>query len=187
MRRLMLTAALLVGACASAPPSPLQAPPPMPARIESDPDGGVRITTSATGQPVGQSYAVPAEKMWPIAIDAYARVGLRIDGSDPGRRLVQTRAQALRRKLNGAALSTYFNCGSEMTGLIADNWRLVLDGQMSVGPASTADSSHVATRFTVVARPIEGASAGATACTSTGRLETAVAKAITEALAAQPR
>ncbi len=188
MRRLLLTAALLTTACASAPvpPSPLKTPAVGMAQvITNESDGGVRIITNASGQPIGRGFAVAPDKLWPLAIDAYARVGLRIDGSDPAQHMVQTRALQLRRKLNGTALSAYFDCGMEMTGPIADSWRLTLDGRMAVSPALTADSAHVTTMLTVVARPIEGNSATSTACSSTGRLETAVAKAISEALAAQ--
>ncbi len=183
MRRLLWTAALLSAACTPAPRTPLQAPPvALPQVITNEPDGGLRVITSATGQPIGRSYAVSPDKLWPIAIDAYARIGLRIDGSDPGRRMVQTRALQLRRRLNGAALSSYFDCGNEMTGPIADSWRLTLNGTMSVSPGLSADSSHVTTMLTVVARPFEGNSASSPACTSTGRLEMALANAISAAI-----
>ncbi len=186
MRRLLLTAALLTTACASAPPSPLQTPSAgLPQVITNEPDGGVRIFTNAAGQPIGRAFRVPPDKLWPIAIDAYARVGLRIDGSDPAQHIVQTRGLQIRRKLNGTALSAYFDCGMEMTGPIADSWRLTLDGKMAVSPGMTADSAHVTTMFTVVARPVEGNSATPTACSSNGRLEAAVAKAIGESLASQ--
>ncbi len=183
MRRLLLTAALLGAACTPAPRTPLQAPPvALPQLITNEPDGGMRIITSATGQPIGRSYVVATDKLWPIAIDAYARVGLRIDGSDPGRHMVQTRALPLLRKLNGVALSRYFDCGTEMTGPIADSWRLTLNGTMSVSPGLSPDSSHVTTILTVVARPFEGSSASSPACSSTGRLEMALANAIAAAI-----
>ena len=76
MRRLLLTVAVLAAGCASAPPNPLQAPPPTIAEVRSEPDGGFRITTNPTGQPLGRSYGVAPDRMWPVAIDAYARVGL---------------------------------------------------------------------------------------------------------------
>ncbi len=188
MRRLMSTAALLLAACASAPPSPLQAPPTaLPQVITNEPDGGVRIITSATGQPIGRAFAVSPVKMWPLASAAYARVGLRIDGSDPGQHMVQTRNFQVRRKLGGASLSAYFDCGYEMTGPIADTWRLTVDGHMAVSPTVSPDSSRVTTILKVVARPIEGNSATATPCSSNGRLEAQIASAISEALAAQKR
>ncbi len=186
MRRLLLTAALLGAACASAPPSPLQTPAAgLPQVITNEPDGGVRIITNAAGQPIGRAFRVAPDKVWPLAIDAYARVGLRIDGSDPAQRQVQTRAQQIRRKLGNVALSTYFDCGTEMTGPIADSWRLTLDGRMAVSPGATADVANVTTMLTVVARPVEGNSATSTVCSSNGRLEAAVANAIKDALATQ--
>ncbi len=188
MRRLISTATLLLAACASAPPSPLQAPPTaLPQVITNEPDGGVRIITSASGQPIGRAFAVSPAKMWPLAIDAYARVGLRIDRSDPNQHMVQTRNFQVRRKLNGVALSSYFNCGSEMTGLIADSWRLTLEGDLAVSPTVSPDSSQVTTILKVIARPIEGNSATATPCSSNGRLESEIASAIAEALAVQKR
>ncbi len=185
MRRLMLTAALLTTACASTGSTPLQAPPATRAEvITTERDGGVRIITNAAGQPIGRSFAVPPARMWPVAVDAYARVGLRIDGSDPAQHMVQTRSLQVRRKLNGVPLSTYFDCGSEMTGPRADSWRLTIDGRMAVSPTSP-DSSAVTTILTVVARPFEGNSATPTACSSTGRLESKLTDAVAEALTMQ--
>ena len=185
MRAALLAAPLLLAACASAPSSPLDDPAPRRAEIHTDADGRPQITTSGNAQPVGRSYAAPAETVWPAALEAWARVGLPIDGSDPTQHLVQTRSLTVRRKLNGIRLSTYFSCGSEMTGLIADSWRLTLQGRMAVVPGTTPGTSMVTTVLGASALPLEGTSAGPTPCASTGRLEALLTNTLMQLLAAR--
>ncbi|HEX9109323.1 MAG TPA: hypothetical protein VF832_18905, partial [Longimicrobiales bacterium] len=125
------------------------------------------------------------DSIWPAALDAWTRIGLPIDGSDAPRHIVQTRALALRRRLNGIQLSTYFSCGSEMTGPIANSWRLTLQGRLAVMPGTSPGSSTVTTVLSASALPLEGTSAGPTPCASTGRLEALLQKTLAQLLAAR--
>lgn len=184
MRRLLPTLVLIAAACAPAPQSPLQAPVQAPARI-NETGGGYEVRLNPSGQPVAETVNGSVAKVWPVAVDAYARAGLRIDGSDPAQHIVQTRGQIMRRVLNGRSLSNYFDCGTELSGNIADSWRIKVDAHMAVGPGANAESSQLATMLTVTATPVEGTSASLTQCSSKGLLEQTIATYLNEALAKQ--
>ncbi len=181
--RWLIASALACAACASAGQGSIQAPAQPPARIDPT-SGGYDIMLNNAGQPVGQLVAAPMDRVWPIAVAAYTAAGLRIDGSDATRHEVQTRGQVLRRELKGVSLSAYFDCGNEMSGSIADSWRIRIDGRMAVTLAA-ADSSQVTTLLEVSASPVEGTSAQVSRCSSRGRLEAHIARIIREALARQ--
>lgn len=174
---------LLCAACgATAGQGPLQSPTQLPARIEPS-AGGYDVTLSRSDQPLGQVFAAPVDRVWPLAVAAYTAAGLRIDGTDDARHLVQTRGQILRRQLAGRTLSTYFECGNELSGTIADTWRLTLSAHMGAGPGATPDSTRLQTMITVTASPVEGTSAQISPCSSKGRLEQEIAGTVRAALA----
>lgn len=185
--RWLFASALVCAACASAGQSSIQAPAQPPARIDAT-GGGYDVMLNNAGQPVGQRFAAPPDRVWPIAVAAFSAVGLRIDGTDARLHQVETRGQVLRRQLNGISLSVYFDCGNEMSGSIADSWRLRVDARMAVTPAASADSAQVMTLLSVNASPVEGTSTQLSQCSSRGRLEARIAQVIREALAhQQPR
>ncbi len=183
--RWTIASALLFAACASAAPEPIQLPGQPPARVDPN-GGGYDIMLDRADQPIGLRLAAPADRVWPLALAAYSALGLRVDGSDAAHYLAQTRGQLLRRQLNGIALSTYFDCGTELSGSIADSWRLKLDARMAVAAGTSPDSSALQTLLTVTATPVEGTSAQVTPCSSRGRLETKLAQLVRDALARQP-
>ncbi len=183
--RCTIASVLLLAACASASSSPIQAPAQLPARVDPN-ASGYDITLSRADEPVGLRLAAPPDRVWPLAVAAYGAVGLRIDGTDAARHVLQTRGQVLHRQLDGSALSSFFDCGSELSGSIADTWRLKLDASMAVVPGASPDSSNLQTLLVVTATPVEGTSAQITPCSSRGKLEARLAQRVREALARQP-
>ncbi len=181
--RWIASVVVFCAACGSAAGhGPLQAPTQAPARIEPTPSY-YDIQVSRSDHPVGQTYAAPADRVWPVALASYAAAGLRVDGSDATQRQVQTKGQVVRRRLNGIALSTYFDCGAELSGSIADTWRLKVDARMAVAPGGSRDSSIVQTLVSISASPVEGTSTELRGCASKGVLEAKIAQAIGQALA----
>jgi hypothetical protein len=180
MRRL-LPIALFLAACAPSAGSTLSPAPQAPARVEET-GSGYDIRLSHDNAPVGATFAVPVDRLWPIALQAYTSLGLRADATDAAGHQVQTRSMVVRRRLAGEPLSAYFDCGTELAGSIADFWRLRIDAAMAVTPV-TADSARVATMVRVTATPVEGTSTTVTECSSRGRLEGKLASAIRAALA----
>ena len=182
--RWSIASLLLCVACAPTTQGPIEAPTQMPARLDPN-AGGYDVVLNPSEQPLAQAFAAPLDRVWPLAVAAYTTAGLRVDGSDAARHEVQTRGQVMRVQLKGRALSTIFDCGTDIAGSIADSWRLKVDARLAVGPATTPDSSRVATMFTVNASPVEGTSARVTPCSSKGVLERDIARTIRQALARQ--
>ncbi len=182
--RWTVASALLCAACASAAPEAIQAPAQLPARVDPN-AAGYDVVLNRADQPIGLRFGAPADRVWPLALAAYAAVGLRVDGTDAAQHQVQTRGQVLRQRLNGIALSSYFDCGSELSGSIADSWRLKLDASMAVAPGASADSSSLQTLLVATASPIEGTSAQVSPCSSRGQLEMKIAQLVRDALARQ--
>ncbi len=181
--RWTMSALLFCAACGTAAgQGPLQGPAQMPARIDQS-AGGYDVVLSRSDQPLGQAFPAPPDRVGPLAVAAYAAAGLRIDGTDNARHLVETRGQALRRRLDGHSLSTYFDCGNELSGNIADTWRLTLNARMAVGPGATPDSARLQTMITVSATPVEGTSTQVSPCTSKGQLELQIAGIVRDSLA----
>jgi len=182
--RWSIASLLLCVACAPATQGPIEAPTQMPARLDPN-AGGYDVVLNPSEQPLAQAFAAPLDRVWPLAVAAYTTAGLRVDGSDAARHEVQTRGQVMRVQLKGRALSTIFDCGTDIAGSIADSWRLKVDARMAVGPATTPDSSRVAMMFSIAASPVEGTSAQVTPCSSKGALERDIAQTIRQALARQ--
>lgn len=175
MRRLIALAVVSLG-CAPAAKTPLEAPSQVPPRVQAT-TSGYDVLLNSNAQPVGGVVAAPVDKVWPAAVDAFTRVGLKIDESDAASHQVRGRV-TIRRQLNGKSLSSYFNCGSEMTGAIADTWRITVEARMGVGPGAKPETSIVQTMLEVTARPIEGTSTTVTPCSSNGQLETILANTV---------
>jgi hypothetical protein len=181
MRRLMPMLALLA-ACAPATTPPIETPAQPPPRVQAT-TSGYDVTLNSNSEAMGTNFDQPVDRIWPLAVEAFTRVGLHIDASDLAAHQVRGKI-TLRRQLNGRSLSNYFDCGNEMTGTIADIWRVSVDARMGVGPGSTSGTSVVATMLTVTATPVEGTSTTVTQCSSKGQLEAMITSTIRKLLAA---
>ena len=78
-------------------------------------------------------------------------------------------------------MSAYFECGSSMTGAVADQSRISVYIVTDILPK--AGKATVATTMRGVASPVNGASNTALHCSSSGRFEERMLKDITPALA----
>ena len=173
MTRWTYTAPLLA-VCLSAAPAAAQLITPMPGDVVRSPQA-IEIQMNRADTPVTAAFELPPARLWPLALLAYIRTGLRVSASDPARRRVDTKGQILWNQLRGHPLSDYFDCGRIFTGPIADRWRLRVDAQMAVLPREVADSSGVVLVLSARAEPTDGTASTTTPCTSLGRLETALA------------
>lgn len=180
MRRYVAALFLLAG-CAPAAQGPLQTPTGAPPRVEET-SSGYDIRLDPSGRPTSTSFDVAVDKLWPVAMQAYTKLGLKADRVDAVRHQVAGRL-VVRRQLNGRPLSEFVDCGHEISGSIADTWRLTIDSQMAVGPGTTAASSVLGSMLTVRATPVEGTSTTLTQCASRGALETLLAQNIRTLLA----
>jgi hypothetical protein len=101
---------------------------------------------------------------------AYADIGVEVKYYDPATREIGNLEFVRMRKMAGEPLTTFVNCGSTVTGLAADSYRITMLLVSTVKPEGS--SSRVETRFQSRAEdPAHGTSAGANGCQSLGTLE----------------
>lgn len=89
-------------------------------------------------------------------------------------------------RIGGKMLGDYFDCGSDMTGNIANHGELIISTVSQLKPAGDGQL-QVTTQVKAVGRPRGGTSTDYSPCRSTGRLEQRVGDLVAQALSsAQP-
>ena len=128
------------------------------------------------GRTTALEHTVPAkpELAWPALLEAYQEVGLTVNAIDERNRVVGVRGQRATRRLAGERLSSFFDCGSNMTGVIADSYHIDMD-VISVLTPSADGGTRIRTSTTASAMNPQGSSANAVPCGSNGTLETRIA------------
>lgn len=174
MRPLLLLTLLLASACATTASAPSGPPPP---------DRESRILTTGSGADVyiagdvrAQTviFAATPDRVWSELLAVYEEMEIPLTTVDRrAGRMGNGQFMALRR-LAGRPMTSYVNCGSNITGAIAATNRIQMSVTSELAPVG-GDSTRVQTWITAVAHSIEGASRNAMACNSTGALERQVA------------
>jgi hypothetical protein len=101
---------------------------------------------------------------------AYAAIGVEVKYYDPAAREIGNLEFVRIRRMAGEPLTTFVNCGSTVTGLAADSYRITMLLVSTVKPEGS--SSRVETRFQSRGEdPTHGTSTGATQCQTLGTLE----------------
>lgn len=172
MRRLFLCV-LATAACApAADPGPRTSPPERVV-IASDAGSGIIIQRH---QHLGMhTFPVAAEQLWNKLPDAYAELGLPVPELDPTNRIVAVQNHTVMRRLKTSPLSVYIDCGSDLTGQLADKNRVRMTVKTWLEPES-ATSTVVRTQLDASATSSERS--GWFECTTTGALEERIAHAI---------
>lgn len=100
-----------------------------------------------------------------------------IDSRDSLRGVVGVSSVARMRTFANARISRWLNCGSGITGLNADNWRVFITAFAFV---DRADSASTTLRLAIVggARDVAGSSTEPVACGSNGTFENLVAERV---------
>ncbi|MBX6364441.1 MAG: hypothetical protein IRZ00_11285 [Gemmatimonadetes bacterium] len=158
-----------VAACASGAPAALETPPAPPAQVTYT-GTTTEVRLSGDNTPVSTVVDAPLDETWRAALSTFAAFGFKPDQLDPSQHQVATQGHRARRTLNGVRLSELFDCGSTITGNVADSHMLRMSVELGVAAAG-ARSSSVATRVNAVAYPVEGTSTEPMRCGSKGTLE----------------
>lgn len=180
MRRVLSIVVLLV-ACTPGAGSTSGPAPEAPSQINRT-TGGYDVQLANAAKPVAATLPISPARLWPIALHAYTSLGLRADVVDSVGHRVWTRREAAYHSMAHQRLSSLFDCGSDLTGAIADDWRLQVNALMAVAPAESPDHSSVVMSMVVTATPVGGSSSTVTQCSSRGRLEAMLLDAIHGAL-----
>ena len=138
--------------------------------------GEVLHTQSSTG-PVASSIHAPFSAVWAALPDAYNSLEIELTVIDPPSGTIGNRSFIRTRSLGGKRLSAYFDCGSSMTGMRADEGRMVVS-VVSRATAGADGQTSLATTVSGVVQTNEGASAQAIPCASSGALEETIRSAV---------
>jgi hypothetical protein len=136
--------------------------------------GPVAVDSLATimsiGAPAGATFAAVARVF-------AEELRIPIDSRDSLRGVVGVSSVARMRTFANARISKWLNCGSGITGLNADNWRVFITAFAFI---DRADSAHTTLRLAIVggARDVAGSSTEPVACGSTGNFESLVAERV---------
>ena len=174
--RTPIVALVLVCGCASAS-RPATETPSNDRILGVDTQSGEVLHTQSSTGPVATSIHAPFSAVWAALPDVYAGLGIELTVIDPPSGTIGNRALTRSRTLSGKRMSAYFDCGSSMTGMRADEGRMV----MSVVTRATTGAGGQTSLSTTVSGAVqtnEGASAQTIPCASTGILEETIRSAV---------
>lgn len=142
----------------------------------------VEVITHADRTPSSTPVAIPAERAFALLPAAYQSLGIEVAHNDPASRTLGNREVTAVRKLGNVSLSQYLRCGDTVTGAAAvDSYRVRMSVLTTVQPTGTGSELRTDLRAYATAPgrndPQE--------CFSTGRLETAIARAVSLGAAGQ--
>lgn len=177
MTRPALAFALLLAGCTSSHTAGVQGstggPPP---RVEAV-SGGYEVRLDNSNGPQTVTLATTPEKAWQPLLNAFQKLGIPVSTMDTGQRTAGNTSLQVRRQLGGQPLSRYFECGTNLTGNIANNYRLEISVISRLDPDGQG-GTRLQTRVTGLARSPEGASSNPVNCGTTGRLESDLANLV---------
>lgn len=132
---------------------------------------------------VATDMVIPASpgRTWEALQQVYADLELEITARDPDRRLLATRNQRMR-NLGGQRNSAWVNCGSDVTGPVADRAFVDID-VVSVIQDASANASQLVVQVQARGVRRDGGSGGLV-CASRNRLEFRIRDMLLERLGA---
>lgn len=140
-------------------------------------DGTAHGLTLTRGTQVSRAEIVGSrEIVWQTAPAAFQEIGLPRPAIDRNRWLAAVQGHRASSRLGGERLSRYFDCGRGPVGLHADHGRLTMDVQVALTDDDGMTIAEI--RADAVAQSVDGARSGTMPCSSTGRLEEALAVAL---------
>lgn len=171
MRRLMLLIAL--AACASAKQSEgsdLTGTPPV--ILTAD-----RIIEGERPRSATIAIAVPPTSAWPVVRKVYKALEVDVTVDNPVTHQVGNQNFWKTRTFAGHRMSEFVDCGSGMTGLKADSYRIYMSLLTLVNPDGQG-GTKLETIFVPVAQDVSAGSTDRVPCGSTGQLETMVNESV---------
>lgn len=105
---------------------------------------------------------------WPALLRAYASLQVPLQGADPAKRIVATQHFRAHSRFAGAPLSQFVDCGSNITGDIANSYEITM--RLGTRIDSTAAGSVLSSALSASATAV-GSSAPPVHCSSRRTLE----------------
>jgi hypothetical protein len=134
---------------------------------------------------LGQADVVdaPAYRVYHAAVLAFEGMKIPLQVRDSARGLVGNLELVQTRRVAGTNLSTFLSCGSTITGLRADSYRLTMPLLVMLDPLAQ-NRTQVRVALIASARDMQGSSTEPVPCNSTGVLERRIRTSIDQHLAA---
>lgn len=149
---------------------------PVPVRVDG-PDGNLDLRVTRNADEVTElQVRAGADRIYAVLPEVYASLGLAANTVAGDTRTVGVVNGRAPRQVARQPLSRYLNCGSTMTGPVADAYVVTLTAVSRVR-ASGDSASVVGTQIAASAVPGQTSGTRVT-CASTGRLEQAINKAV---------
>jgi hypothetical protein len=148
-------------------------------------DTGARVDRNSPATPIilqtegstsEHAIAAPADEVWRVLVTVFESLEIPVTELS-GMRAVENRGYPARR-IDGQRMSRFFECGSNVTGEIADSYRVTVSVRSSVEATSVA-SSVVVTELDAVATARDTRS-GELHCSSKGTLERLIGERVRE-------
>jgi hypothetical protein len=168
-----VAAALCVAGCASGSASQ-----PTFKTVAVEDAGAIRTTTTPASQ---RAVDAPIARVFAALGSAYTAIGVDVDLLDPAAHRIGSASFARRGHMNGEPVSRFANCGTGMTGQLADTRRVVFS---VVTTATAVDATHTAlvTVVDAYAVDVSGSGTDRVSCGSTGALEQLLYRALQQQL-----
>jgi len=138
---------------------------------------GEVLHTQASVGPVTTSIHAPLRAVWAALPEVYNSMGIQLTVIDQPSGTVGNRSFVRTRTLDGKRMSAYFDCGSSMTGMRADEGRMTITAVSRATDVANGETS-LATTVSGTVQTNEGASAQNIPCASTGVLEESIRSAV---------
>lgn len=168
-RTLMSSAAIVLSACAASPNAlPPVANSSSPRATAAFSDHEFEITRDV--RQYSRDVAMSVDSAQRRVLAFYQGVGIQAAVLTRDPRVVGNERVQLRRTLNGRVMSTYLDCGTSPSGVLANFYRIQASVLTGITPKADGTAS-VSTRLTAIATSNDGASGGSVDCSSTGALE----------------
>lgn len=183
---LLAAAALLLGACAPATTTAEdRRSMGAPSINETDEvtDGTV-ITIRTEAHAIRNKVPAPPERAFAAVEQVYADIGIPVTARDPATKTLGNPRFSATRRLSGARLTEYFDCGNNRGIPNADTYTIRMDIRSTVTP--DADGSVVSTVIQATARSNDGASSAPVPCRTLTRLEERISVLTAAKVLAQP-
>ena len=173
---------VLLGACSGNSPAPDVSITPVSARVTTSTGAGV-VNLSRSVETVGVPVAVNAspDSVFAALVATYKDLGIAPALLDPARRLAGNELFRARRRLGGAPMQNYVDCGGNLGQAHAETYDMELGVVSYVSPAAGGNSTITTTLSAAGSDPMFGKDRQMQ-CASTGELERRIVTMVRERL-----
>jgi len=176
-RRLLLPALLAASACSRSAQPPDVSIAPVTDRVVTA--GGGTLTLGRSSETVGISgdVSAPPDTVFRALLAVYAELGVKTTAVSSVQRAVGNQHLTIRRRLGGAPLQSYLECGGNPGEPNAETFDIVMN-LMTFVTVSTSGGSTVTTRIQALGSDPKHGQGNQLRCSTTGELELRIVKMV---------